>query len=890
MAKLKLSAGQPFDQSALNADVLKLQDKYGAIGYVKAEVKGDLRYLDHPGQVDLVYDIHEGVRYRVGRILVEIKGENPHTQLTTVLNRLSFQPGEFIDMREVRDSERRLKFSQLYMVDPSKGYPPKITFVKPGKPDGDDKDDDTLVAEVPDQPKRHGGYRGQSPDPSPADWPTSGERTVDLVFQFDSMEGLRRAEAALGIAAPSPAAWAARGVAAPPANPNFPQYAPATRAPMPAYGTPPAAWAARGVATPPANPNVPQYAPATRPATPAYGTPLPPPSADPNWQPAAGPVPQPMTQPMVIRGQYTGDRGFAVPNLNSTDSPATGTAPNDAPAAAGDNWSAPSPASPPSPRYPPPSAQYAPVRPYAAPQQQPAYSPAVSQSSPLSSSGVTGSPWPRGGQNYMVAAPGAAPDQSPYGNQGPPPAGYQYQGAPPAGYPYQGAPPVGNQYQGAPPVGNQYQDAPPYGSQAAPMPYGYQASPPPYGYQSMPPPPNVGGFQDQLNPIFGRGSSITEPSPNGEPFLLLDPRIVAEEAQTGRIMVGVGVNSDAGLVGNIVLEEHNFDWARFPTSWEDIRNGTAWRGEGEYFRIECMPGTELQQYAVNYAQPYWFDLAGRAVSLGLGGFYNTRIFTQWTEGREGGRVSLGYQLTHDLTAGVAFIGENVNISDPVVPTPVDLERVLGNNAMYGFQVSLQHNTLDSEFMATQGHLFKLSFEEVTGSYTYPQVGLELSQYFKLSERADHTGCHVFMLRAGRAIPATTRPSTIATTPAVSIPSAASSSAASRPSIRPPASKSAATSNCSPRPSTCFRSRRTTCCGVCSSSTRGRWSRRSATGPTSSAWRPASACGSTSPPWAPPPSPWTSASRSSSRPATSPRSSASSWASITKPSGGNLPDN
>ena len=281
------------------------------------------------------------------------------------------------------------------------------------------------------------------------------------------------------------------------------------------------------------------------------------------------------------------------------------------------------------------------------------------------------------------------------------------------------------------------------------MPYGYQASPPPYGYQSMPPPPNVGGFQDQLNPIFGRGSSITEPSPNGEPFLLLDPRIVAEEAQTGRIMVGVGVNSDAGLVGNIVLEEHNFDWARFPTSWEDIRNGTAWRGEGEYFRIECMPGTELQQYAVNYAQPYWFDLAGRAVSLGLGGFYNTRIFTQWTEGREGGRVSLGYQLTHDLTAGVAFIGENINISDPVVPTPVDLERVLGNNAMYGFQVSLQHNTLDSEFMATQGHLFKLSFEEVTGSYTYPQVGLELSQYFKLSERADHTGCHVFML-SGRA--------------------------------------------------------------------------------------------------------------------------------------------
>ncbi len=78
---------------------------------------------------------------------MEIKGENPHTQITTVLNRLSFQPGDIADMREIRDSERRLKASGLYLVDPTKGYPPKIALNKPGKPDNGETDDGTELVE-----------------------------------------------------------------------------------------------------------------------------------------------------------------------------------------------------------------------------------------------------------------------------------------------------------------------------------------------------------------------------------------------------------------------------------------------------------------------------------------------------------------------------------------------------------------------------------------------------------------------------------------------------------------------------------------------------------------------------------------------------------------------
>ena len=181
MEKLKLTAGKDFNQGEMNYDIAKLQEKYGRIGYVFADVKGELRYLDQPGQVDLVYNIHEGHRYRVNRVLVEIKGENPHTKITTVLQRMSIQPGEIVDIREIKDSERRIKASGLFLSDPTKGEPLKLAMVPTDAADvadGDDKDDKTEVARKPRSSSGGGGgaggggggmggggYRGQSPDP-----------------------------------------------------------------------------------------------------------------------------------------------------------------------------------------------------------------------------------------------------------------------------------------------------------------------------------------------------------------------------------------------------------------------------------------------------------------------------------------------------------------------------------------------------------------------------------------------------------------------------------------------------------------------------------------------------------------------------------------------------
>ena len=227
--------------------------------------------------------------------------------------------------------------------------------------------------------------------------------------------------------------------------------------------------------------------------------------------------------------------------------------------------------------------------------------------------------------------------------------------------------------------------------------------------------------------------------PGSEPYVIVD--VDAEETQTGRLMIGAGVNSNAGLVGNIVIDEQNFDITRLPTSWDDIRNGTAFRGGGQRFRLEAAPGTQLQRYTATFQEPYLFDTR---VGLSTSASYFTRYFYDWAEGRVGGRVGLGYQFVFapDLSVNAGFRGESVDVFDPRVPGVPEVDNMLGVNAVYGFSAGIIHDTRDSPFLPTQGHLLTFEFEQVIGTFVYPRGVLEGRQYWLLNQRPDGSGRHV----------------------------------------------------------------------------------------------------------------------------------------------------
>jgi outer membrane protein insertion porin family len=207
-------------------------------------------------------------------------------------------------------------------------------------------------------------------------------------------------------------------------------------------------------------------------------------------------------------------------------------------------------------------------------------------------------------------------------------------------------------------------------------------------------------------------------------------------------MLGVAVNSDAGLVGQILLDEQNFDWTRWPTSWDDFLSGRAWRGAGQRFRVEAAPGTEVQRYLVSFTEPYFLDTN---YSLSLSGSFFDRRYDDWDEQRIGGRVGVGYQWTeNDVSAGVSYRGESIKISNPSTPfgQVPELDEVLGSNALHGFKFTVANDTRDSSFLATQGHFLQLELEQVIGSFEYPRAIFDGRQYFLINERADRTGRQV----------------------------------------------------------------------------------------------------------------------------------------------------
>ena len=214
--------------------------------------------------------------------------------------------------------------------------------------------------------------------------------------------------------------------------------------------------------------------------------------------------------------------------------------------------------------------------------------------------------------------------------------------------------------------------------------------------------------------------------------------VYLQEGRTGRFIFGGSVNTDLGVAGNITIEERNFDIRRWPTSFGDLFNG-AFKGNGENFRMELMPGNQVQRYMVSWTQPNLFGYS--PWSLRVSGHFFNRFYRDWSEERLGGSVLLGYAITPKLSVSTEFLGDNVEISDPRVAGVPALDNVLGDNASFISRTRLSHNTRDSIFLPTEGHNLELIFDQAFGSFDFSRGQINFSKYFMLRERPDGTGRH-----------------------------------------------------------------------------------------------------------------------------------------------------
>lgn len=615
---LQLGPGQLFEQSLMQADIGWLRDLYGSRGYIFADVKAETLFLEEPGKIDLVYNLNEGERWRVGRVLVNIKGEDAHTRLPVAINRLSIHPGDILDTRKLRDSERRLGASTVFNTNPTQGSVPKISYqpTEATKQRFAERDKEK-------EKGRRGMFRGQGPTESGSSAP-------------QRYEAYKPPTASYGQAWSNTDGWSKRTVAKAPTTVADDGYF---------RGQSPAAYPASN------------YPSSGYPASsyPASNTPTSSPQAAPNY---------PETT-------YSSSSVYRVEQSNAPT-------PEEALFRSGTPYADPGP--PANQRYGASTAPDAHYGGMVVGATDPTAVPVGGPGSPIQSLGIVDG----------NASPGVVPTRF-------------SQGAGPASL--------------APPTYGAYSPV-----------------------QSNPPPTPV---NTQLFPTQVYAPAYA-PAPN-DPFA--DIIVDLEETQTGRFMVGVAVNSDAGVVGQISLDERNFDWRRFPRSMQDIRDGSAFRGGGQRFRLEAAPGTQVQRYLASWQEPYLMDTP---ISLNLSGSYYDRQFDDWIEQRIGGRVGLGYQwVDRDLSGQLTYRGENVSISDISAQIP-EYTEVLGDNSLHGFGVRLVTDKRDNPFLATEGYYLSLALEQVVGSFSYGRAEIDARTYALLKERPDHTGRHVltFQNRTG----------------------------------------------------------------------------------------------------------------------------------------------
>lgn len=228
--------------------------------------------------------------------------------------------------------------------------------------------------------------------------------------------------------------------------------------------------------------------------------------------------------------------------------------------------------------------------------------------------------------------------------------------------------------------------------------------------------------------------------PNSEYKDLL---VTVEEDNTGSLMFGLGVNSDSGLTGSVVLNERNFDISRFPTSLDDLLSGNAFRGGNQQFRLEAMPGTDLQRYSAEWRDPHFLN---SDYSLGVGGYYRTFWYNEYRETRLGGRVSVGRELNEFWRVNGSTRIENVKIASVPLGAPADILESQGNNFQVGLGAGVSRDTRDSLLRPTEGNLATVNYEQVFGDFDFPNLNAEFNQYFPVYERADGSGRHVVAFR------------------------------------------------------------------------------------------------------------------------------------------------
>ncbi|MFA6425446.1 MAG: BamA/TamA family outer membrane protein [Phycisphaerae bacterium] len=187
------------------------------------------------------------------------------------------------------------------------------------------------------------------------------------------------------------------------------------------------------------------------------------------------------------------------------------------------------------------------------------------------------------------------------------------------------------------------------------------------------------------------------------------------EGKTGSVMFGAGVSSSDGLIGQVIYEQRNFDYKKWPKSWRKFFSEDSFKGAGQRLRIAAEPGTQVSRYSITWTEPYLKD---KPISMTLSASSWQRARESYDEERLKGYIGFTKRLKKGYYRILAFRFEDVTVANVDNDAPKEVTDVKGSNLLAGIKIGFGRNTTDNRYSPTKGKSYELTYEQVTLDHNF----------------------------------------------------------------------------------------------------------------------------------------------------------------------------
>ncbi|HVR75442.1 MAG TPA: outer membrane protein assembly factor BamA [Planctomycetota bacterium] len=175
--------------------------------------------------------------------------------------------------------------------------------------------------------------------------------------------------------------------------------------------------------------------------------------------------------------------------------------------------------------------------------------------------------------------------------------------------------------------------------------------------------------------------------------------VKVEEEQSGRLILGFGLTTGFGVIGNFSILKRNFDITDLPENLYEIQD--SFTGAGQTLNLQAQPGTRRSLYRFSLTEPYLFETRN---ALNLAASKLTIIRRDYDEDRASfmPRISHAFDFDRDFVFSVGHRIEEVEVSRVEPDAPTDAFDAEGFTTVIALDAGVSHD--------------KRLFEYLEGSY------------------------------------------------------------------------------------------------------------------------------------------------------------------------------